>query len=163
MGEEKKITFGFSKVKASTTLTISNSNVKSAFSTTAKSQKSKNKNFNCSSDENDDDDDKDLITIIEDKKVKSVNSSKYEKKIPIVPMQASTYRTLEELEAIKALVNDAKKASDSLATDRAVNKNLKINANEIKDDEVKADDPDYTTVNIEDFGMACLRGTFGRL
>lgn len=164
--EEKKLSFSFSKVKKTNIVQTESTLAKQAFSVT---QLGKRKVLNGDSDgdENSDSDanqnDKlDLITVIEEKKVKSIKSIKEEEKNkPLVIPLTSNVNT-EDLRAIQALIADAKKNSEEV-TVRPVNPNLKIELNE-KQDAVKQDeasnteDPNYEQINIEDFGLACLRG-----
>ena len=160
--EEKKVAFSFNKLKKpslASTITSTSSNgggvssaVKFAFDSKSKvNKKGSKKNSESESDE----EEIDLITEISDKKVKSTKPRE-EKKVPIIELKGSK-RSAEDMDAIKALIEEAtnKKLSKKNSSD------LKIGISEAKVDKEEEDageDPDYEQVQLEDFGLACLRG-----
>lgn len=154
--EEKKLQFTFSKVKKSTNLSTQATSAKLAFETKQTVTSFKSKHRHSSDDDDKSEDEKDFLTEIENKKLKSTNSAKnVEKKAPIIPL-ISSKRSAEDMSAIKALIEDAKQNKG----ERVKNENLKIEMKD-EDEDAKAvviSEPNYEEVNIEDFGLACLKG-----
>ena len=163
MSTEKKLAFSFSKTKKTLNLNDNKTtSAKLAFDTSISKLTIKSGSGGTRhSDDEDEGDNKDLILSIENNKVNSTKADKNEKKVPIVPLLASTKRTKEDIEAIKALIADSKK--DLTENLKEKNENLKVDLNEDRqlqttDTVETVEDPNYEQINIDDFGMACLRG-----
>jgi hypothetical protein len=154
---EKKATlaFSFSKVKTKTSLTLKSVETVKAFEFSSK--KSANE---------DDDDKREIIGSIVGKKIKSIsNPESNEKAKPLViPCQKNHINinpkliekaNPEDLEVIKALINDSLKAKDEKEPDAS----LTVEMPEEKPKEVEnIEEPNYETIGIEQFGLAALRG-----
>lgn len=152
---EKKLTFSFSKIKKTVITTATKETTKQVFTAPLSIKK---KRFDSSSE--DDDQDKDLITIIENKKVKSIKT--IEKKpvvIPLIPNDKSNI-SKDDLNAIQALINDSKKLNNNKeGNKREHDDSLVIDSHKKTPvNDSNTEDPNYEQINIEDFGIACLRG-----
>ena len=142
--EEKKFTFAFSKVKK---LGIKTTSV------LVEKKPSKKSKYSSDSDKSSEDE-IDLITEISGRKVKSTKPRE-EKKLPVIELKGSK-RSAEDMDAIKALIEQA--TNKKILKKNESNFKIEIGEEKNEEEEIPPEDPDYEQVQLEDFGLACLRG-----